>query len=287
MALLFEDILVFLERINSSSVNSNSNEDADNKTKRYFLRPLIYTINKSKQVFTPVIPLNCVNNFRPMHEKRYFHLVVIIHDEALKHSQKSSQIQTQMLFILIAKSGDERNKWVSYLQALTGKLSQIDKQNTHIDLKKPTQQSSTSSLTSLATTNSTSSASSTANLTVSTPTSSIKTSLSASALMTPSILQATPIIEGIDLSGAKSDNNEKLAEDAVAGGDSDTFIYVESNLYFYFTLYSKQIEKLKPMYIKTIRSNSRSTERKHRKYYRIIAGSSKTSQSHFTSNQCG
>ena len=32
-----------------------------------------------------------------------------------------------MLFILIAKSGDERNKWTQYLQELTGKMTQTDK----------------------------------------------------------------------------------------------------------------------------------------------------------------
>lgn len=155
-----------------------------------------------------------------MHEKRYFHLVVILHDEALKVAQKSkgsqdNPIQTQMLFILIAKSGDERNKWVSYLQALTGKLSQIDKQGTHIDLRPAvTQQSSTSSLTSLATTATSSSASSsTANLNA---TPSIKTSLSASALTTPSALQIAPISEAAFDSASspssKSASNNSTAE---------------------------------------------------------------------------
>lgn len=95
MALLFEDILVFLERLSSSnnSNNNSNNDETDTKSRRYSLRPLVYTINKTKQVFTPVIPLQCINNFRPMHEKRNFHLVVIIQDEALKNAQKSSQIQ--------------------------------------------------------------------------------------------------------------------------------------------------------------------------------------------------
>lgn len=223
MALLFEDILVFLERITSTS-----NDDNDVKTRRYSLRPLVYTINKVKQVFTPVIPLSCINSFRPMHEKRYFHLVVILHDEALKVAQKSkgsqdNPIQTQMLFILIAKSGDERNKWVSYLQALTGKLSQIDKQGTHIDLRPAvTQQSSTSSLTSLATTATSSSASSsTANLTT---TPSIKTSLSASALTTPSALQIAPITEAA-FDSASSPSSKSASNNSTAELEGITLFY--------------------------------------------------------------
>lgn len=82
-----------------------------------------------------------------MHEKRYFHLVVII-DDNLK-SKNNRPIQTQMLFILIAKSGDERNKWTSYLQELTGKMSQSDKQMPSIDLTLNPQPSSTTSLLSL------------------------------------------------------------------------------------------------------------------------------------------
>jgi hypothetical protein len=141
MALLFEDILIFLER-------ERSNGD---EKRRYILRPLFYTLNKTKQMFTPVIPLNCINSFSAMHEKRNFHLVVIIDDNIKSKSNKPEKvIQTQMLFIFIAKSGDERNKWISYLQELTGKMSQTEKQNASIDLTLPHQPlSSTSSLLSL------------------------------------------------------------------------------------------------------------------------------------------
>jgi Rho guanine nucleotide exchange factor 12 len=107
MALLFEDILVFLERERSMG---------DDK-RRYILRPLFYTINKTKLMFTPVIPLTCINSFSAMHEKRNFHLVVIIDDNLKAKNNKSEKvIQTQMLFIFVAKSGDERNKCIIYLQ---------------------------------------------------------------------------------------------------------------------------------------------------------------------------
>jgi hypothetical protein len=144
MTLLFEDILVFLE-----FEREKANE------RRYVLRPLLYTINKSRHIFTPVIPLSCINSFAPMPEKRNFHLVVIIGDDNLKLKHKA--IQTQMLFILITKSGDERNKWIQNLQELTGKLSQADKQLNSIDLTLTNNQSSTTSLISLATNQSNSS----------------------------------------------------------------------------------------------------------------------------------
>ena len=96
-ALLFEDILVFLEKVNTES----SNDDK----RRYVLRPLIYIISKTKQMFTPVIPLSCINSFRSMYDKRSFHIVAIINDSIKSNKHSSKPIQTQMLFILIAKSG--------------------------------------------------------------------------------------------------------------------------------------------------------------------------------------
>ena len=144
-ALLFEDILVFLEKIHTESSNDEK--------RRYVLRPLIYIISKTKQMFTPVIPLSCINSFRSMHDKRSFHIVAIIDDQckASKHSSSSKPIQTQMLFILIAKSGDERNKWTTYLQELTGKTMQNEKLqgSANIDLGSPTSSSQPSSTTSL------------------------------------------------------------------------------------------------------------------------------------------
>jgi Rho guanine nucleotide exchange factor 12 len=156
MALLFEDILVFLETVRHESSNDEK--------RRYLLRPLIYIIGKSKQMFTPVIPLTCINSFRSMHDKRSFHLVAIIEDGAklTKHSTISSSsssssskpIQAQMLFILIAKSGDERNKWTTHLQELTGKMMQTvgnDLQTSNVqDLtNKPTSLTNTISATNL------------------------------------------------------------------------------------------------------------------------------------------
>ncbi len=139
MALLFEDILVFLETVRHESSNDEK--------RRYVLRPLIYIIGKTKQMFTPVIPLSCINSFRSMHDKRSFHLVAIIEDSIKLSSnsntyssslittkptfQSTKPIQAQMLFILIAKSGDERNKWTSHLQDLTGKMMQSVGNDTH------------------------------------------------------------------------------------------------------------------------------------------------------------
>ena len=114
-------------------------------------------------MFTPVIPLSCINSFRSMHDKRSFHIVAIIDDQckASKHSSSSKPIQTQMLFILIAKSGDERNKWTTYLQELTGKTMQNEKLqgSANIDLGSPTSSSQPSSTTSLVSLTSSSSAS--------------------------------------------------------------------------------------------------------------------------------
>jgi hypothetical protein len=151
LALLFEDILVFLE---------TSNDDSNKR--RYVLKPLSYVLNRSRQTFTPVIPLSCINSFRPMRsEKRNFHLVVIMEDYTKSSSTRNKatlqqhhstpqlqsqlsasgllsqpkHIQNQMLFILTAKSGDERNKWTHYLQELTGKMTEAD--NNAIDLPNP------------------------------------------------------------------------------------------------------------------------------------------------------
>lgn len=117
MVFLFEDILVFLEK-------ERSNEEK----RRYVLRPLLYTITK-KMTFTPVVPIQCINSFSASHEKRNFHIVVIM------DKSQSKSIEPQMLFMFTAKSGDERNKWIHHLQELTGKMSQNDKNlNTSVDL---------------------------------------------------------------------------------------------------------------------------------------------------------
>ncbi len=117
MVFLFEDILVFLEK-------ERSNEEK----RRYVLRPLLYTITK-KMTFTPVVPIQCINSFSASHEKRNFHIVVIM------DKSQSKSIEPQMLFMFTAKSGDERNKWIHHLQDLTGKMSQNDKNlNTSVDL---------------------------------------------------------------------------------------------------------------------------------------------------------
>ncbi len=121
-ALLFEDILVFLEKVRTESNNDDK--------RRYVLRPLVYSIiAKNKRVFTPVIPIPCINSFGSMPDRRQFHIVAIIEEpkesKSNKISSKTNSIETQMLFILISKSGDERNKWTTYFQQLTGKTLQI------------------------------------------------------------------------------------------------------------------------------------------------------------------
>ena len=143
VALLFPDIIVFLERV------------AAEEKRRYVLRPLSCMVGKQKCTFTPVIPLSFIKSFNPMPaDKRGFHIVVLIEDGTKSSSKSSSSssssskpIQTQILFILYAKSGEERNKWTSHLQALTGKMG--DTQVASIDLTL-NHQSSTSSLISLA-----------------------------------------------------------------------------------------------------------------------------------------
>ncbi len=67
-ALLFEDVFVFLERVREGA-------GGDEKPRRYLLRPLVYSVSKAKQVFTPLIPLACLNSFGAMPDKRSFHLV--------------------------------------------------------------------------------------------------------------------------------------------------------------------------------------------------------------------
>lgn len=133
-ALLFEDIFVFLEKVRGNTSSSNNESASDEKPRRYLLRPLIYSISKTKQIFTPVIPLSCLNSFGSMPDKRSFHLVAFIEEPFNKsfgkHSLSSSKpIQTQILFILTTKSGDERNKWTAHLQEVTGKMLQ----NAHVD----------------------------------------------------------------------------------------------------------------------------------------------------------
>ena len=113
-ALLFEDILIFLV------------ESSDNEKRRYILRPLVIMLHKTKQIFTPVIPLSSINNIRSIpHEKRSFHFVSIIEDSKSSKENKDSSksILTQMLFMLYAKSGDDRSQWLHHLQQLTGKTA--------------------------------------------------------------------------------------------------------------------------------------------------------------------
>lgn len=181
-----------------------------------------------------------------------------------------------MLFIFIAKSGDERNKWVTYLQALTGKLSQTDKQATNIDLRQPAaavqpSQSSTSSLTSLATTNSSSASSSTANLIAPQTPAGIKTSLSASALSTPSSLQIAPITEsGLDLSRSIEEKTRELT-----GADAAAYVesqFIDFIFYFVCVFVNKIIEFC-------ILFCLRSTQREYTKYYRFVASSAEVVKS--------
>ncbi len=223
LALLFEDILVFLE---------TSNDDSNKR--RYVLKPLSYVLNRSRQTFTPVIPLACINSFRPMRsEKRNFHLVVIIedHTKASSRSNKLSlqqhhstpqlqsqlsasgllsqakSIQSQMLFILTAKSGDERNKWTHYLQALTGKMTEAE--NNAIDLAAPPPSAAASAMATTATTASSIAAS------VSTATSlsgaSTTTTISA-AMSTLNSIQIAPLNVNLNsetTNAARDNNNSK------------------------------------------------------------------------------
>lgn len=176
-ALLFEDILVFLEMLKTDTSNDEK--------KKYILRPLIYIIGKTKQMFTPVIPLSCINSFRSMHDKRSFHLVAIIEDSSklAKHSTmlSSKPIQAQMLFILIAKSGDERNKWTQHLQELTGKMMQSVGHELHNSNVQDLTKSSSNSLTN--TTSATNLLSNTAQSTIR------NNSISTSALLNPTKLE--------------------------------------------------------------------------------------------------
>jgi hypothetical protein len=57
-------------------------------------------------------------------EKRGFYLVVLI-DEDNKPKKQKSSMTTQMLFMLTAKSGDERAKWLFHLQSVAGTKTNI------------------------------------------------------------------------------------------------------------------------------------------------------------------
>ncbi len=145
LSLLFTDILVFLEKIPTN----------DHEKQRYALKPLVYSLGKNqKNTFTPVIPTSCINSFREM-EKRGFYLVVIIEEENKTKKQKSSN-SNQMLFMLTAKSGDDRTKWLNHLQSVIGSKSNKSLSN-EIDSSKSSQisltkQSSDASLLSSSTT---------------------------------------------------------------------------------------------------------------------------------------
>lgn len=81
-----------------------------------------------------------------MSDKRGLYIVVLIDDGDNKTKKQSKTMTTQMLFMLTAKSGDERTKWLHHLQAVLGnKTSNMP--CVDIDLAKNS--SSTSSLQSL------------------------------------------------------------------------------------------------------------------------------------------
>lgn len=103
MVLLFEDILVFLDRSST--------------TGRYSLKPMMCSIGKERHTFTPLIRVADIHQIKEMPDKRGFHMTVFI-DDVTKSVKK--KLESKMLFILDAKSGDERNKWTSYLQELSG-----------------------------------------------------------------------------------------------------------------------------------------------------------------------
>ena len=111
LALLFTDILVFLEK-----VSSNENE------KRYALKPLSFSLEKKHCTFTPIVPMHCIISLHQIeNEKRGFYIVVIIPEST--HSQSFKQktsMTSQMLFMLTTKSGDDRTKWLSHLQSSIG-----------------------------------------------------------------------------------------------------------------------------------------------------------------------
>ncbi|CAF0826197.1 unnamed protein product [Brachionus calyciflorus] len=127
-ALLYEDILVLLEKA------------ADEK-RRFILKPLNYSQNRTKLTITPVFPLSWIISFNPMNEKRQFHLVVQLMQKD-KEIIKEKNYDNRILLIFAAKSGDERNKWCSNLQDLTGKMTQADISSNTLNR----QQSSVSSL---------------------------------------------------------------------------------------------------------------------------------------------
>ena len=152
LTLLFTDILVFLEKIPTN----------DHEKQRYALKPLVYSLGKNqKNTFTPVIPTICINSFREM-DKRGFYLVVLIKEEEENKTkkQKSSMANNQMLFMLTAKSGDDKAKWLYHLQSViktdTNKLQSSDidssSKSSLVSLTKQTSDASLISSSSTATT---------------------------------------------------------------------------------------------------------------------------------------
>lgn len=122
MTLLFTDILVFLEKIPTN----------DHEKQRYALKPLSYSLGKNRNVFTPVIPISCINSFREM-EKRGFYLVVLITEDNNAKKQQKSLTANQMLFMLTAKSGDDRAKWMFHLKSVIGMKTTANKPSIVVD----------------------------------------------------------------------------------------------------------------------------------------------------------
>lgn len=221
---LYEDILVLVERLTEEK-------------RRYILKPLNYLINKSKTLFSPVIPLVWIDSFRPMSEKRLFHLVAINREHKDSRESSSSllssskqQMQNQILFIFVAKSGDERNKWCTYLQDLTGKISQPEKQAAALDR----QQSSASSLLSHSVSNTTLSQS------VSTTASNtLNQSLSSSTLNTT--LQIRPINVNLNEPGPNLVPQISVADETKNRKNSD---FITHNKFDELNENSKSIIKL-------------------------------------------
>lgn len=113
LALLFSDIIVFLEK--------NPSNDGTNE-KRFALKPLIFSLDKKNCTFTPVVPLNFIISMHNIEtDKRSFCLVVIIPENSHSQSFKQkSSMTSQMLFMLQAKSGDDKAKWISHLETIIG-----------------------------------------------------------------------------------------------------------------------------------------------------------------------
>jgi hypothetical protein len=115
LMLIFEDILVFLD---TKDINA--------------LKPLSWTANKTKHTFSAIIPLKCIKSMGPMPDKRGFHIVVLMDEDArpkVKTAQtqqpqpQQKSIETQMLFLLYTASLDIRTRCLDSLQALTGKVT--------------------------------------------------------------------------------------------------------------------------------------------------------------------